>query len=138
MIHPIKSIIARRQAFQYNNFETTKYAKELRKFKDIHKGESCFIIGNGPSLKIEDLDAIQKLGVPSFAFNRIFCVFDETKWRPTYYISQDENVTFGMKDKFAELNLPPEIDEFYFARYRHAAVLCHIILRRELPRSACR
>lgn len=105
-MHPIKSIIARNQTRIYNNFDKSSYGKKLKQFKDIHKGEICFIIGNGPSLKIEDLTKLNKLNIPTFAFNRVFCAFDETPWRPTYYISQDENVTYGMEEKFKKLDLP--------------------------------
>ena len=84
MIHPIKSLRARYQGLQFKYFEKTKYAKSLRKFKDIHKGETCFIIGNGPSLKVEDLTRLHKLGVPTFAFNRIFCIFDEMDHKKTF------------------------------------------------------
>ncbi|MDD5889719.1 MAG: DUF115 domain-containing protein [Ruminococcus sp.] len=105
-MNPIKSLIAHNQGRIYNNFENSKYGKRLKQFKNIHKGETCFIIGNGPSLKVEDLTKLHELGVPTFAFNRVFCVFDETPWRPTYYISQDENVTYGMTEKFMNLDLP--------------------------------
>lgn len=104
-MHPIKSIIARNQGRMSKNFDKCIYGKKLKQFKDIHKGETCFIIGNGPSLKIEDLTKIYELGIPSFAFNRIFCIFDETPWRPTYYVSQDINVTYGMEEQFKNLDL---------------------------------
>ena len=104
-MHPIKSIIARNQSRIHKHFEKSIYGKQLAGFKDIHKGETCFVIGNGPSLKIEDLTRIRELGIPSFAFNRIFCIFDETPWRPTYYISQDINVTYGMEKQFNKLDL---------------------------------
>ena len=55
--------------------------------KDIHKGKRCFIIGNGPSLKAEDLDKLK--GEITFAANRIFKIFPRTDWRPTYYICID-------------------------------------------------
>ena len=29
--------------------------KKLKSFKDIHKGERCFLIANGPSLKITNI-----------------------------------------------------------------------------------
>ena len=105
MIHPIKSIEARYQTHTNKNFEKSKYGKRISLFKQTHCGETCFIIGNGPSLKIEDLTKLSELNIPTFAFNRVFCVFDETPWRPTYYISQDENVTYGMKDKFFSFDL---------------------------------
>lgn len=40
------------------NCEKSIYGKELREIKDIHKGEKCIIVGNGPSLSVEDLNAI--------------------------------------------------------------------------------
>lgn len=78
-----------------------KYKKAFRSFKDIHKGERCFIIGNGPSLTAEDLDLLRN--EVSFAANRIFYIFEKTQWRPTYYCSQDEQVINDIKDKFPEL-----------------------------------
>lgn len=104
-MHPIKSIIARNQARMAKRFERCKYGRKLSRFKNTCIGKTCFIVGNGPSLKIEDLTKLHELGIPTFAFNRVFCVFDETIWRPTYYISQDENVTYGMEEKFINLDL---------------------------------
>ncbi len=54
-----------------------------------HTGESCVIVGNGPSLRMEDLERLQQAGVATFASNRIYVSFAETNWRPTYYICQD-------------------------------------------------
>ncbi len=95
-------------------FENTKGGRNLKKYKNIHEGESCFFIGNGPSLKVEDIDKIYQLGIPTFAFNRIYYMFDSTQWRPTYYISQDEKMLSGsqniingldIKHKFIPINM---------------------------------
>ncbi len=61
----------------------------LEVFKDMHKGECCFIIGNGPSLKAEDLSKIAETGYTSFASNKIYKMFEKTKWRPDYYFASD-------------------------------------------------
>lgn len=61
--------------------------KELKKFRNCHAGERCFIIGNGPSLTGADLDLIKD--EISFASNRIYDIYPKTKWRPTYYGVQD-------------------------------------------------
>lgn len=61
-------------------------------YKDKHKNESCFIVANGPSLRMDDLDEIMKLGLPTFGVNRIYKIFDTTKWRPTYMAVQDETI----------------------------------------------
>lgn len=109
-----KSIQAHIQNYQSKHFEQTKCGKQLAALKDIHKGEKCFIIGNGPSLTAADLDRIQESGIPSFAMNRVFNIFPQTKWRPTYYCSEDvlilgptqEQVTaMEAKIKFVPINL---------------------------------
>ncbi len=55
--------------------------------KQSRSGGRCFIIGNGPSLRVADLDAIR--GEFSIAANRIYSVFPMTGWRPTLYVAQD-------------------------------------------------
>lgn len=62
-------------------------AKKLKKIKNIAEGKRCFIIGNGPSLTIDDLEKLKK--EDTFACNYIFKIFDRTSWRPTYYTIQD-------------------------------------------------
>jgi len=57
------------------------------KLKNIHNGERCFIIGNGPSLCPKDLDLI--INEKTFAMNQIYKIFDKTIWRPSYYLSDD-------------------------------------------------
>ncbi len=66
---------------------TDENSRKLRKLKNSHKGERCFLIGNGPSLTPQDLDLLQN--ETCFACNMIFEIFDKTKWRPTYYCVYD-------------------------------------------------
>ena len=66
--------------------------RSLKQFKNIHNGETCFVIGNGPSMTVDDLDRIHELGIKSFACNKIFLIFDETKWRPDYYFVSDSKI----------------------------------------------
>ena len=88
-MNPIKSIISRRGNYLIKNFEKSRHGKKLKALKDIHKGEKCFIVGNGPSLDTKDLDALQKSGIICFGMNRIFKIFEDTIWRPTYYACED-------------------------------------------------
>lgn len=66
----------------------------IEKFQNRHRGERCFIIGNGPSLTIEDLERLS--GEVTFASNRIYSAFDKTDWRPTYYQSADPDIARTM------------------------------------------
>ncbi|MCH5315031.1 MAG: DUF115 domain-containing protein [Eubacterium sp.] len=63
------------------------YGSNIKNFKDKYKGKRCFIIGNGPSLTIEDLEKIQDEF--TFASHLIFKTFDKTSWRPTFYCVED-------------------------------------------------
>lgn len=63
--------------------------KNLIKFNYIHKGERCFIIGNGPSLKIKDLEKLFDNHEYTFAVNGIVRCYGQTRFRPTYYCMSD-------------------------------------------------
>ena len=61
--------------------------QKLAALKDKHQGKRAFIIGNGSSLRISDLDRLT--GEITFACNKIYLAFDQTQWRPTYYVAGD-------------------------------------------------
>lgn len=102
----IDAFVARHKNSVMENFQNSKYARKLRSFNNIHQGDSCFIIGNGPSLNVEDLEQIHNKHIPSFAFNRIYLMFDKTNWRPTYYVSQDEKTLQNCTDEVNRMDLP--------------------------------
>jgi hypothetical protein len=58
--------------------------------RDCHRGRRAFVIGNGPSLQMADLERLN--GEITFASNKIFLAFDQIAWRPTYYCVCDEMV----------------------------------------------
>ncbi len=58
-------------------------SKQLRKLKDSHINERCFIVATGPSLTIED---VQKLkNEKTFFMNSSFKLYSQLDWRPTFY-----------------------------------------------------
>jgi hypothetical protein len=61
----------------------------MRSLRGRHAGRRAFVVGNGPSLRAADLDAIHDAGDVSFAFNKIDLIFDRTRFRPTYYMVDD-------------------------------------------------
>ncbi len=75
--------------------------QRLRDLKDIHAGRRAFVIGNGPSLRIDDLDRLR--GEITFASNKIFLIFDQTDWRPTYLTCCDAMVARNLRDTFLGL-----------------------------------
>ena len=56
--------------------------------KDLHKGKRGWMIGNGPSVRLEDLDAIPD-GDVKFAFNRFYKCYGDTRLREDYVVSAD-------------------------------------------------
>lgn len=72
-----------------------KKCKEIEKYKDIHRGERCFVIATGPSMTIEDLNLLKNEF--TISMNRIFYIYDKTEFRPTYYVG-----------------LEPQLAQFFF------------------------
>lgn len=104
MIHPLLSVQARTQTFLLKHFRHTPYGWYMRRIHNSHPGESCFVIGNGPSLTAEDLNTLQEKGIDTFAVNRIYQIFPQTDWRPTYYVSTDHVM---IRDKLAQVDQIP-------------------------------
>jgi len=102
----------------------TQAYSRLARFKDIHSGRRGFIIGNGPSLKDSDLDMLTE--EITFAANKIYLLFDQTSFRPTYYAAVDliflENFhttvaeldTVKFVPKWADRWLQPTAANFFF------------------------
>lgn len=77
--------------------------RRVAALKDKHRGQRCFIIGNGPSLRVKDLDRLKS--EVTFACNKIYLAFDETEWRPTYYSILDVLVAENNRTDVNGLNL---------------------------------
>lgn len=71
----------------YENQYTEKFELQIANLKNKHKGKRAFIIGNGPSLRIEDLELLKN--EITFATNDVIKGYNQTSWRPTYYIVAD-------------------------------------------------
>lgn len=85
--------------YEYKN---SKYFNEIKKFKNIHNNKRCFIIGNGPSLQAKDLDKLKD--EITFGTNKIFFMFNNTKWRPTYYCCTDYLLAKNIIDDINNMN----------------------------------
>lgn len=64
---------------------------ELQKFKNLYTNKRCFIIGNGPSLNVDDLDVLKVNNEICFGSNWIIKIFEKTGWRPNYYVIVNYN-----------------------------------------------
>lgn len=78
-------------AFDLAEEKNKYFSPELAKFKGIHKGETCFIIGLGPSLRADDLSLLHQNHIISFSVNDIARIYKNTQWRPEYYVITDKS-----------------------------------------------
>jgi hypothetical protein len=78
-----------------------KDSRKLFYLKNKHKGQSALIVGNGPSVRIENLE--NSSGMISFGMNQIFRIFEKTNWRPDYYAISDTLVAENFGDKILSL-----------------------------------
>ena len=81
-----------------------KYAPRLRKFKNLHAGEDCFILGNGPSLNKMDLSPLADYH--TFGQNKIFLIFDKVDLNLSYLVSVNPYVIEQSKKEFEEIYCP--------------------------------
>lgn len=100
-MHILKAIEAHWQNYRSKHFECTRYGQKIKKLRNRCAGKRCFIIANGPSLRSEDLELLYQNGEITFAMNRIYKIFPETLWRPTYYVCEDINI---FHDSLDEIN----------------------------------
>lgn len=76
------------RCFMYNKgvffyrklYKERDYEELFTSWKNSKKGKRCFLIGNGPSLKVEDLEKLKN--EDCFAVNEIHRIFPRTTWRP--------------------------------------------------------
>ena len=103
----IKSIDARWKNYQLGHFEITKWGKNLRNLQGKYTNKRCFIIGNGPSLRAEDLERLKD--EYTFAFNRIYYIFDQTSWRPSFYCTQDAKIAQSSAEEICDKITTPYV-----------------------------
>lgn len=75
----------------------------LRKFKNLHAGQTCLILGNGPSLPAAPRALMERY--PSFGANKIFMLADLPGWQgfaPTYYSIIDAKMAHDCSEHLSE------------------------------------
>lgn len=102
-------------------------AEKLSDFKDRHEGETAFLIGNGPSVRIEDLELLSNS--VTFCCNRFYLAYDKTPFRPMYTVASDRQMIGDFGEElvkntdgtiFVALDERPEISgEFIWLPLRH-------------------
>lgn len=79
----------------------TSNERRLSSLRNRHKGERVFILGNGPSLNLTDVDRL--CGEVTIASNAIFLLYETKKFRTRYYTIEDYLVAEDRKDEAGAL-----------------------------------
>jgi hypothetical protein len=78
--------------------------QRIASLKDTRKGERCFIIGNGPSLKQTDLNRLKN--EYTIGMNRIYLLFPEIGFSTSYYVCVNDLVIEQCAADIQSLSLP--------------------------------
>ncbi len=81
-----------------------KTISQIKQFQDIHTGERCFIIGNGPSLQNTDMSKLRN--EYTFGLNRIYLMFQEMGFSTSYFVSINDLVIEQSATDIQALNIP--------------------------------
>lgn len=72
----------------------------LKSYRNKHAGERCFLIGNGPSLTMKDLEKVQN--ETTFSCNLVYKIFENTSWRPVYHCITDNIFSKTIADELVQ------------------------------------
>lgn len=78
--------------------------KKLTALQDRHKGERCFIIGNGPSLARTDISRLKNEF--TFGMNRIYLAFEDWGFQTSYLVCVNSLVIEQVYKDFQQLKMP--------------------------------
>jgi hypothetical protein len=78
--------------------------RRLAELQDRHRGQRCFLIGNGPSLKKTDLSKLK--GEYTLGTNRIYLAFPELGFTTSYYTSVNDLVIEQCAKEIEALPMP--------------------------------
>jgi len=76
----------------------------LASFRDLHRGETCAILGNGPSLG--ELDRSLLSGIPTFCLNRGYLFWGRSAQAPDFYVAVNDLVIRQFASDIASLPCP--------------------------------
>ncbi|WP_246943866.1 6-hydroxymethylpterin diphosphokinase MptE-like protein [Bacillus pinisoli] len=114
-------------SFSKINIPLTINNYKILRLKNKYMGKRCFIIGNGPSLKPQDLEKLKNEF--TFASNKIYKIFNRTNWRPTFYMVVDPVV---MGENLTDINLVEAGKKFTLKGYKNMFTTADIFFNNNL------
>ena len=77
---------------------------KLRSFENKYKGQRCFLVANGPSLKKMDLSFLKN--EISFGLNRIYLAYEDMDFKNDYLVSINSLVLSQFSNEIENLSMP--------------------------------
>jgi len=77
---------------------------DIQNYKDIHKGERCFIIGNGPSVNKTDFSLIKN--EINFGTNRLYESMKKLGINCTYHVTSNRYIVSTYYDDLCNIDVP--------------------------------
>lgn len=84
--------------------DNRRKARRLRQMHNLHRGQRCFLIGNGPSLDRMDLQLLRE--EYTVGCNRIYILFPELDFTTNYYVATDPGLLRHYGSEIARLSMP--------------------------------
>lgn len=91
----------------------------LAALRDAHRGETCVILGNGPSLERIDVGLLD--GIPTFCLNRGYLLWEGSGRSPTFYVAVNDLVIGQFDREIAALDCPLFLPWIHRQRFADAA-----------------
>lgn len=89
--------------------------ERLAALRDSHRGETCVVLGNGPSVMSLDLEQLD--GVPTFCLNRGYLLWEGSGRTPSFYVAVNDLVIEQFHRDIAELPCPLFLPWLHRARF---------------------
>ena len=86
--------------------------KKIQSIKDIHKGEKCLILCNGPSLLKTNFELLKKSNAFSIGLNKVNLLFDKSDFRPDYIVAVNKFVIEQNLPFFKNSKIPLFLDSY--------------------------
>lgn len=112
-----------------------KHNPRLSRFKNRHRGETCVLVCNGPSLNKTDLGPLKRQTV--IGLNKIHLGLDQFGFYPKYLVAVNEKVIGQSASDLAAMNCVKFISTKGAAHLPEDA-LCHHINTKSPPARFCR
>lgn len=88
----------------FGSSEWRRSRSRIKSLKNRHRGETCVIVGNGPSLKDQDLRELSF--AKTFCLNRGYLIWRDQGVQPDYFVCVNDLVIEQFNDDILTFNFP--------------------------------